>query len=182
MTTCNVKRALLALAIALPIAACNNEEPVDPGVKGAQLLKPFKMELQQALQAGLSDGPESAIEVCRVKAPEIAATLSRDGVRMGRASHKLRNSGNQGPEWVRPVLAGYLESEQREPVEVALENGYIGYAEPIGIQPVCLMCHGETLAPGVAAKISELYPDDQATGFRDGDFRGIFWVEYPTHK
>jgi len=23
-----------------------------------------------------------------------------------------------------------------------------------------------------------LYPDDQATGFSEGDFRGVFWVEF----
>ena len=47
---------------------------------------------------------------------------------------------------------------------------------------LCLQCHGEVLDPAVAGKIAELYPDDQATGFIDGDLRGVFWVEYPTRK
>ena len=182
MAEVNLRHATLVAATILAIAACQAEAPGNQSGRGAELLMPFKMELKQALQAGMSEGPEQAIEVCRVKAPEIAAALAVDGVRMGRASHKLRNAGNTGPEWTAPVLAGYLESGGREPVEVALENGYIGYAEPIAIQPLCLVCHGETLAPGIAAKLSELYPDDMATGFQDGDFRGIFWVEYPTRK
>jgi hypothetical protein len=41
---------------------------------------------------------------------------------------------------------------------------------------VCLACHGETIAPPIAAKINELYPQDQATGFREGDLRGAFVV------
>ena len=127
----NLMRAFLLLAVILPVSACNQEAPADPASRGAELLKPFKMELQQALKAGMSEGPENAIEVCRVKAPEIAAALSADGVRMGRASHKLRNPANAAPDWVAPVIANYLESEPREPVEVALENGHVGYAEPI---------------------------------------------------
>jgi hypothetical protein len=31
----------------------------------------------------------------------------------------------------------------------------------------------------VASSIAELYPDDEATGFSAGDFRGVFWVEFP---
>jgi hypothetical protein len=54
-----------------------------------------------------------------------------------------------------------------------------GYVEPIGIKPLCLACHGEALAPDVAARIGELYPKDRATGFTEGDLRGVFWVEYP---
>ncbi len=42
--------------------------------------------------------------------------------------------------------------------------------------PLCLACHGETLAAPVAEKIGELYPADKATGFREGDIRGAFVV------
>ena len=57
----------------------------------------------------------------------------------------------------------------------------MGYVEPIVMQPMCLTCHGESLAPEIAARISEVYPDDQATGFKVGDFRGVFWVEFPEY-
>ena len=40
----------------------------------------------------------------------------------------------------------------------------------------CVTCHGETIAPSIAAKIDELYPADKATGFREGDLRGAFVV------
>jgi hypothetical protein len=45
---------------------------------------------------------------------------------------------------------------------------------------LCLVCHGETLAPEIAAQIAAQYPEDQATGFADGDLRGVFWVEFPS--
>ena len=37
----------------------------------------------------------------------------------------------------------------------------------------------EACQPDVASRISELYPEDRATGFEAGDLRGIFWVEFP---
>jgi hypothetical protein len=43
---------------------------------------------------------------------------------------------------------------------------------------MCLICHGENLAPDIATRISEAYPSDKATGFSEGDVRGVFWVEF----
>lgn len=150
------------------------------GDKGAELLKPFKMELMQALQSGLAQGPAEAISACRIKAPGIAHSLSADGVRMGRTSHRLRNPANTAPEWVAPILEAYLaDSVNRLPRTVEISDGMDGYVEPIGIKPMCQACHGEALAPDVAARIGELYPQDRATGFKEGDLRGVFWVEYP---
>ena len=36
-----------------------------------------------------------------------------------------------------------------------------------------------TIHPDIAASIDETYPDDQATGFAEGDLRGWMWVEAP---
>ena len=40
------------------------------------------------------------------------------------------------------------------------------------------MCHGKAIAEEVAQQIAELYPEDRAVGFRPGELRGVFWVEY----
>jgi hypothetical protein len=148
--------------------------------RGAELLQPFKQDLQAALKAGLADGPVAAIDACRIRAPEIAAELSRDGVRMGRTSHRLRNPANAGPAWATVVLRDYLaDNHSREPVRVELGDGRIGYVEPIVTQPLCLTCHGDSLSPELQAALAAQYPDDRATGFAPGELRGVFWVEYP---
>ncbi len=152
----------------------------DEAERGAELLMPFKQSMKAALVEGMADGPAAAIDACRVKAPEIAANLSTDGVRMGRSSHRLRNPANAGPEWIEATLARYVEdSRAREPVPVELDDERLGYIEPIVMQPMCLTCHGDSLAAPVAEAINELYPEDQATGFEVGELRGIFWVEFP---
>jgi len=166
------------------LAACTKSEP-GPADTGAALLAPFKANLKNELLTAMQSGPVEAMAVCNTAAPEIAASLSVDGVRMGRTSHKLRNPANAAPAWFAPLLRGWVsvgihadnESELLSSI-TPLGDGRYGYAEPIYVQPLCLNCHGEELAPDVVAEIESLYPEDQATGFRIGDLRGAFWVEF----
>ncbi len=168
----------IALLLVFMVAACSGK-PQDT-TTGADLLKPFKAQLKEALQAGMADGPISAIDVCAVTAPQIAASLSANGVRMGRTSHSLRNPDNVAPAWANEILQTYLEDPaQRRPVTVALGNSLMGHVEPVVAQPMCLVCHGSNLAPDIALAIDTAYPEDRARGFEAGDLRGIFWVEYP---
>lgn len=152
----------------------------EPNTRGAELLAPFKQGLMQALKAGLAEGPEQAVAACQLQAPAIAAAQSTGGVRVGRTSHRLRNPANASPDWVRPILDAYLgQSGGWEPQTVSLPGGREGYVEPIVMKSLCTQCHGQNLDAAVAARISELYPNDRATGFEVGDLRGVFLVEYP---
>jgi hypothetical protein len=147
--------------------------------RGAELLAPLKENLKLALMAGMQKGPLNAISVCKDEAPAIADSLAVDDIQIGRTSHRLRNPANVAPEWVAPVLSAYLEEESdRAPRVVSLANNREGYVEPITIKPMCLACHGETLASDVAAQIEMMYPEDEATGFKVGELRGVYWVEY----
>ena len=176
---------LLLIPAAL-LAACSEPpaetvvvETVDPAARGAELLMPFKSDLKKALSSGMQEGPAAAIEVCSELAPGIASSLSVDGVRMGRSSHKLRNPDNAAPDWLVPLIEGYASGQDElSPRTVALGGDRTGYVEPIIVQPVCLTCHGAEIDGTVAAQIAALYPEDQATGFGAGDFRGVFWVEF----
>lgn len=143
-------------------------------------LLPFKQELKAALVGALAEGAENSIQVCRDEAPAIAASAGEAGVTMGRTSHRLRNPDNAPEPWMEPLLAAYLENpEKAEPQAIDLGGGTFGYVEPIYIDAFCLSCHGITIAPEVEARIQELYPQDQARGFRVDDFRGMFWVKMP---
>lgn len=175
-----ISRSCRALLPVLAFAAAATQAHDTELARGAELLVPFKKALQQAVKGGLAEGPAEAIRVCRVKAPGIADALSVDGVRMGRSSHKLRNPANMAPDWVGPIMQAYLDdASSREPRAVKLDGNRWSYVEPIVAQPLCLTCHGSELAPEVAAQISELYPEDMATGFEAGDLRGVFWLEFP---
>ena len=172
------KRSLSAVLALIAFAAVAQAGD-NPAAHGASLLAPFKAELKNALMAGMKEGPATAIEVCSDDAPGIAAKLSVDGVLMGRSSHKLRNPDNAAPDWLAPIIDAYASGDDElAPVVVDLDDGRHGYAEPIRVQPLCLTCHGKTVHADVAERIAALYPDDEATGFSEGDFRGVFWVSF----
>lgn len=132
-------------------------------------------ELMKAIQ---KNGAPGAIDVCSKRAPEIArAAGEKQGVRIGRTSWKLRNPKNQPPVW-----AALLVDERPGEVRfMADDSGRLGALMPIRLSGTCLKCHGgpDDLAPGVKDQLDRLYKDDQATGFRDGELRGWFWVEVP---
>jgi Protein of unknown function (DUF3365) len=150
---------------------------------GGQILAPYKQGLQQALRSGMSKGTVEAIQACRIQAPEIAVSLSQNDVRVGRASHRLRNPANAPPDWVVPILGEYVANDtDRKPREVQLPDGRSGYVEPIVLQQLCTKCHGDAISSEVTDQINTLYPNDEAVGFLVGDLRGVFWAEYPTEK
>jgi len=171
---------LIVAAIVVAMCAACEQPAVDYQARGADLLVPFKTDLKAALVKGMEAGPVEAIGACRVEAPRISAGLSVDGVVMGRSSHRLRNPENASPEWLEPILRGMADgSKDLAPLAISIDDRRMAYVEPIMVQPMCLVCHGDALQPDVVAKISESYPEDRATGFKDGDFRGVFWVEFP---
>ena len=84
----------LALAAAIPWApAARAGDATDDDAtteRAQEALGPFKRALKQALTEGLREGPVQAIDACNTKAPGIAQAHSTSGVRVGRASHRLR--------------------------------------------------------------------------------------------
>jgi hypothetical protein len=181
-------RCGLVLTCAMLLTGCQRAEQAaevsaQEMEQAKNALQPLKEQLVDALTGALQEGgPESAIAVCRDKAPQIAAELSVDGVRMGRTSHKLRNPDNAPQPWVEPLLAAYLEDpENPKPRAVRLDDSTIGYVEPIYAMSFCLSCHGPSIEPALQETIRSLYPEDQATGFHMNDVRGLFWVTLPSH-
>ena len=185
--TRNRKHLAVVVGGALLAAGCGSPEspPVpDEEIARAQaVLMPMKKQLMRALEDALEDGgPVQALQVCRVQAPAIQRAVTGEGMELGRTSHRVRNPANAPRAWVKPFLAEYVSESLAGaggagPRAIRLPSGRIGYVEPIRVQAMCLACHGAKIAPPVAAQLKELYPDDEATGFAEGDFRGLFWVE-----
>jgi len=173
-------RAILIVAVLVALPACDRSKINEARYReaGATAVLPFKRNLKAALLAGMEEGPVNAITVCRIEAPALANKASSPEARVGRTSRKLRNPANAPKAWMLPLLDRYeSDPESREPAVVIVDERTVGYVEPIFAQPLCLTCHGEALPEDLAAKIAELYPADQATGYVAGDLRGVFWAE-----
>lgn len=152
----------------------------EESLKAAQeALAPFRASLKGALQKAMAESPEAAVDACAKEAPALARAHATPGVTMGRSSAKLRNDANAPRQWLVPVMDRLAKAPSGTDAHelVSLEGGRRGYAEAIWTAPMCLTCHGEAIAPSVAAKLDARYPRDAARGFRPGDLRGVFWVE-----
>ncbi len=157
-----------------------------------QTVKGFMIKLKGELQAAMkAGGPINAIGVCHVTAPHIAEQVSSEAdLNISRVSLKNRNPNNAvaAGSWQESVLTQFDASaaEGTDPSTLeyaALEEidgtpSYV-YMKAIPTAELCLNCHGSQLKPEVQAKISELYPDDKATGYQAGDIRGAFVITQP---
>jgi hypothetical protein len=151
-----------------------------------QLGGQLKGELSQAIAEG---GPVAAINVCYLRAPEIAAQLSQaSGARVGRTALRVRNPSNAPDDLERSVLEQFAADLGSGPVDRPLEAIFEirrgdaverRYMRAIPTDALCLTCHGKTIAPELAAAIARDYPRDQATGFEQGQLRGAFSVVWP---
>lgn len=153
--------------------ALQQEQLNRANVAREELVDAIMEELGEALADGGSVG---AIRICRKRAPEIASQVSsRHAVVIGRTSFKLRNPVNQPPEWAR----GFVQQMTEEVTYLKGPGETLGVLMPIRLQEPCLGCHGpsESIEPDLKATLDQLYPEDQATGFAEGDLRGWLWAE-----
>lgn len=177
----------LLLGVATAALAAEPDPRIEESRAAAQELGgALKSVLVAAMQAG---GPVSAISVCNGKAPQIAGEIStRRGLEVGRTSLKFRNPANAPDSWERAVLERFEQEKAAGAAVDSLEfsetvsteaGSEFRYMKAIPTGEVCLACHGSALAPEVAARIAELYPQDAATGFSAGDIRGAFTITIP---
>jgi len=145
--------------------------------------------LKSALVKAMGEGGvEGALHVCHDEAQHIADRIcDEEGLTVGRTSLKVRNQANGPDAWEQAGLAAFADriaaGEKIKDLEmwatVTAPEGArtLRYLKAIPTAPLCLNCHGADLSDDVAAKLADLYPDDQARGFALGDLRGAFSVK-----
>jgi hypothetical protein len=139
--------------------------------------KALGQKLMGELTAAVQGGDFArGVEVCKKAAPQVAKTVSsRYDVEIGRTSFKVRNPDNRPRDWAEP----FVEARVTEDVVLTGPENTVAYMSPIKMAEVCTNCHGAAdQIPGeVERMLAEKYPQDEATGFAEGDLRGWFWVE-----
>lgn len=176
-----------------PAPAATRPDAADAQARAQAALKDFGDRLRTELREAMTrDGAPAAVDFCHVQAPRIAEqVMAEHGVRLGRVAvpGRNRNPGNVAEGWLQ-VLAtqfqvavdtgGAPEAQMaviRQDVPPGVE---LRMARGIRVEAACLMCHGDNIAPEIAARLARHYPRDRATGFREGDLRGLVWAEVPT--
>lgn len=147
-------------------------------------IKKLGSALKLALKSAMKEsGPVGALETCNVEAVPITETISiEEGMIISRTSLKTRNPKNDPDKWELGVLEQFEKGEISEFGEVVTDSeGHqtYRYMKAIHTAPLCLKCHGIDMNKEVSAKISELYPEDKAVGFKIADIRGAFTIQKP---
>jgi len=181
-------KPLLALLFAITVTSAahsaSEKQMID---ESEQAIKVFAGQLKSELMAGMEKGgPLQALTVCNTVAEEISRENSeKNGWIISRTSLKPRNIKNTPDAWEAAVLHSFEKrKEAGEPIgeieysEVISSNGQseFRYMKVIPTKQLCLVCHGENLSPDLAAKIDQLYPQDQARNYKLGDIRGAFSI------
>lgn len=181
--------ALLVVAAAVIGAAAGPDAEAAALARARELAAGLTAALMPRLQQEVAaHGAAAALTTCAEVAQPLTAAAAGDGASLRRVSLRARNPADRPDELERRVLeelaaqhaAGTLPPERQE-VVAGPTGRELRYFKPIVVQPLCLRCHGEpaSLEPEVRARLSELYPQDEAIGYRTGDLRGAVSVRIP---
>ena len=194
-----IKVALLSLAgFFFFLAACQNDaakkestaaEDVVYLEKGISIagatFSVLSGQLQKALKEG---GVANAVQYCNLAAMPLVDSLSRvHQAQIRRTSTKVRNPEDQPTLEEKLMLEDYAkkarEGKALQPVVRTIDDNTVAFYAPIMTVAFCLQCHGkvgETLKSEDYALIQQLYPDDQAIGYEEGNLRGRWSIQFGT--
>lgn len=181
------KTLLVSATLIAPFAAtpahANDEALMTEARTVATTLPP---KLIVALQDEIKKtGPEGAIPVCKDMAPKMAGEISQQtGWKIKRVSLKARNDARAIPDpWEKAALEDFDKRAAAGEAPAKLEKGEkIGneyrFVKALPVQPLCLGCHGpaDQLSPAIKAALGQNYPNDRATGYSEGQIRGVISV------
>lgn len=183
------------------LESCNNQEEANQTTTAEQIPaaessttnyqrigKGLALKTKESLENSLSraiasKGFDGAVEFCNTKAIPITDSVSKSlNASIKRVSDQPRNSGNQAKEgelfYIDMCKQSLEEGKELKPFISEDDKKMIGYY-PIITNSLCLNCHGtkDDIKTETLAKINRLYPNDQATGYKEKELRGIFVVK-----
>ena len=154
------------------------------GIKSIKMLGgTLKSQLKAQLQA--DPGGMGAIGFCTAKAQRITNEVNTklsEHVKVRRTSLRTRNSINTPDD---------KDVEVMKEIEVSLKNNTATatmirkvetkeatrYYKPLIAEAACLKCHGENISPEIQTVIQAAYPDENASHYTLGAFRGVIVSE-----
>ena len=144
---------------------------------GGGLLKEVKKNMKEG-------GPVGAAVFCAHNATQLTQKLSKnlnEGVTVRRITNKPRNTNNVAKNDFEQSVLDMMEKDDRKkhPVIKKLSENHYQVYKPIRMKDKCLLCHGDNNTRNKEAykEILSKYPNDKATGYQLGEFRGAFLVD-----
>lgn len=191
------KQILTVIAAAIILNGCSGQnqkkELTDTEMRlysdnGKQIAKAtFEVLSGQLTQALARGGVAEAASYCNLKAyPMVDSLSTAHRAYIKRATIWTRNPKDKANAEEERIINEYLAlksvNKPLNPVVRRDKAGDIQFYMPIQIgTELCLNCHGSTatdIKAGDLEIIKKLYPEDQATGHKMGDLRGIWSITF----
>nr|WP_299201746.1 DUF3365 domain-containing protein [uncultured Brumimicrobium sp.] len=145
--------------------------------------KALGQKLTQALSKG---GAEHALQFCNIQAMPITDSMANlHNAELSRVSDRPRNQSNTANAneleqiaHFKQLLADGKVGTELQP-NIKIDGDQVHFYSPIVTNAMCLQCHGskeEMIQPETLALISDLYPEDKATGYQANEVRGIWSI------
>jgi len=178
-----MRNILLPIVLMVGLNAMAQDAPLLAEARKVAGAVPPKL-LQVLTDEIAKGGPESAVEVCRDKAPQMAKAASeQSGWTIRRVSLQNRNPKAVPDAWERAALEDFDRRAAAGESPATLEKGEVvtvgerqeyRYMKALPVQQICLACHGtaDKIKPEVSAQLQKHYPDDKGTGYSIGQIRG----------
>ena len=182
-----MRNILLPMVLLLGLNAVAQDAP--ELAEARQVASAVPPKLLQVLNDEIAKGgPESAVEVCRDKAPQMAKAASEQtGWTIRRVSLQNRNPKAVPDAWERAALEDFDRRAAAGESPATLEKGELvtsgerkeyRYMKALPVQQICLACHGtpDKIKPEVSAQLQKHYPDDKGVGYSIGQIRGAMTI------
>lgn len=154
------------------------------GIKYIKMLGgTLKSQLKEQLQADPSG--LSAIGFCTAKAQLITNEVNAQlpgYAKVRRTSLRTRNSMNK-PDTKDIEVMKKIEKSIKNKTPTAMMITQVNtkdatrFYKPLIAEAACLKCHGENISPEIQAVIQASYPDENASHYTLGSFRGVIVSE-----
>jgi hypothetical protein len=184
-------KRIIIISLIISIISCSEgfseKEKQEYTAKGKEIAQASFNELSSQLMTQMkAGGPAQAVPFCKDQAAPILAKLSsKYDANIKRSSDLLRSCKIEPTERELEIIYNYkkLVSENNElkPIVEIDEANKKHYYAPIIVKANCLVCHGkvnETLSVKTDSIIKLIYPFDIATGYSEGDVRGIWSITF----
>lgn len=138
-------------------------------------------------QAIAEAGHTNAITFCSVHGLALTSAVGvTNDVVLRRVTHRPRSSRNRADANELALIRHYqreiAQGRALRAVVTTNKAAYFTYYSPIVLNlPLCLSCHGQPgtdISSATLEQIKKSYPTDEATGFKLGQVRGLWSVDF----
>lgn len=131
------------------------------------------------------EGVKAALAFCNAKAYSLTDSMAiKYQAHIKRVSDRARNPDNkansQELKHINTFKKVVANGDKITPILEQKEDS-VAFYYPIVTNNMCLKCHGSPtsdIEPQITSFLSELYPEDQATGYRINEVRGIWSIKF----